>query len=124
MTTLTREQIEETRNILLDRMVPEWCVDDEHAAFWRNRVKAAFALALRGLDTVPRPIEEAPKDGSVIYAFHRSAKRFVPCRWEIQLYHNVPRPFWSFIDGFWEFYSRDSQPTHFIPLSALPEPKA
>ena len=107
MTTLTREQI-------------EWFFDNCRTT---PEMLAVKALALRGLDTVPRPIEEAPKDGSVIYAFHRSAKRFVPCRWEIQLYHKVPRPFWSFIDGFWEFYSRNSQPTHFIPLSALPEPK-
>ena len=117
MTTLTPEQLEATRDILLDRMVPEWCVDDEHAAFWRNRVKAAFALALRGLDTVPRPIEEAPDDEDWTA---ETPMNFEGDGWTTAFSEESGKPLFFVWQAKTDF---GYETTHFTPLSALPESK-
>lgn len=104
MTTLTREQI-------------EWFFDNCRTT---PEMLAVKALALRGLDTEPRPIEEAPKDGTKILAWWGG-------RWLITYWVSKSAlPGWKYpaMEPIKVYDKSTWKPTHFIPLSALPEPKA
>ena len=85
------------------------------------------ALALRGLATMPRPIEEAPKDGSYILAFGGEHGSELSGH-EYEVTHKGPTIVsWNGRDTWWEPGELCDYvwPTHFIPLSALEiEPRA
>ncbi len=110
--TLTREQIEAIA--ISDRMpTPKELMD-------------LCDLALIGREVLPRPIEDAPKDADnlspkYLYGNYRDQWRVM--RWNDDRYSKKPRPFWDFV-SLRTTDSRTSQPTHFIPLSSLPKPKA
>ena len=81
-----------------------------------------LGLAKRGLATMPRPISEAPKDGTLIarkyiYAIHPTGILKL-AYWDDDQFGKRPRPFWNYMTGRTND-SRDYQPTHFIPISAL-----
>lgn len=71
-------------------------------------------LAKRGLATMPRPIEDAPKDGTRFLAIgpskdYKGTTYVWPCRW---------------FDDEWTVVSMflENQPTHFLPYLALEAP--
>jgi hypothetical protein len=100
---LTREQIEEMRDWLHSRLV----IHQRHEDF-----TALCDLALAGLAVQPRPIEEAPKDEWLLVLFGKRysticVARFATFRWEGRNGADLAATWGT--------------PTHFIPLSSLPE---
>ena len=114
MTALTREQIEETFDEAWkshDSLSGEMgCPPDKE---FKARLEVCKALALRGLDTVPRPLAEL--DGPALAIYRNAGAR-------ANSYVIVAkRP-----NGTWASHSLGAawpDDTLAVPLSALPEPK-
>ncbi len=70
-----------------------------------------------------QPIETAPKTHAVLLWLPMG--RPVVGYWEKQGYYKNPRPYWKSSDEylFGIRWSRDNQPTHWMPLPAPPEAK-
>ncbi len=108
MNNLTREQ---TKAIKLE--ADNHRDDDGHnyITYKTDVVSALCDMALGYLDVMPRPIEEAPKDGTFFYGWHRVWN----CWIAVKLYEN------SWIEKTlctqWPYDAF----THFIPLSSLPK---
>ena len=109
--TLTKKQIEEWRE-----------------GWWQLTDKAReeiARLALIGLAVQPRPIEEAPKDGTHILAFFDDNGVTPPTT----LHWFGPPDLPGLRGGGWYFSVQDISsdrryyPKRFIPLTSLPEPK-
>jgi hypothetical protein len=105
---MNREEIEQVRNAHIS-------VRDEYG----DLIAAICTLALERLDMEPRPIAEALKDGTKIWAF-----------WGGEWF----KTYWAKRDKFegWQMpqgmvikaYAPETwKPTHFLPLSSLPTPK-
>lgn len=86
-----------------------------------SRLKEIARLALVGLAVQPRPIEEAPKDGTRILALWGG--EWVITYW---VHDRFGYNGWQIPSGMVVKANDRSawQPTHFIPLTSLPEPKA
>jgi hypothetical protein len=85
-------------------------VGDEHG----DMIAAICVLALQALDMQPRPISEAPRDGRWFIAFATALGwEATKCVHFADAYDRLP------IHG--EFDAWPSAPTHFIPLSSLPQ---
>ena len=113
---LTKEQIEGARaackrDALIAGFAPETAA----------MIDAVFDLALRGLEGQWRPIDQAEKNGSNIYAWHPRYNKAYVAHWDDDRYSKRPRPYWSY-EGTRTLDSRDSQPSFYLPLSALPAP--
>lgn len=71
-----------------------------------------------------RPIESAPKDGTVIMLGWDNNDFCRPCAgyWEIDKYSKKPRPYWSndLERSFGTRHARENQPTHWMPLPGAP----
>ena len=121
MTELTREQIE----LMLCHSIegiPQPKGIHGQATFSTlsiesSDLEALCTLALRGLDTLPRPIAESDllddilgfcKDGSIGKMRHISGNAYAQWIWEDEVLADC---------------DPDPQPTHFIPLSALEKPE-
>lgn len=74
-------------------------------------LSAIKALCLHGLSVLPRPIEEAPKDGSAMLLR-------VGNKWVMGYFFMVQLGYWLEKGGV------SISPTHFIPLSAFVAPVA
>ena len=104
---ITLEQIEVVRK-QLHGIVSDWSPNDETARYHNTKVDDLYTLAKRGLATMPRPIAEAPKDGTEILGMT-----------ERGIHESV---YWNEISRTWRgpYTGLDlPSPTHFIPLSAL-----
>ncbi len=120
--TLTREQIEAIKHFnegdhekLKDEYDWNYVWQHHHGDgnVSPSTVSALCDLALIGLAVQPRPIEDAPKDGNDILVFDSNGHALV-MRW------SADQKMWGHIGGFrieGAFWT-------FIPLSALPKPKA
>jgi hypothetical protein len=101
--TLTEEDIEYFRGVLKQKVRNTAAIDK------------ICDLALRGLATMPRPIEEAPKDGtSIILIDGRGATQGF---WIPEIEESSDQP--PYAAGWLSTLGDDMDPTHFIPLSAL-----
>ena len=78
--------------------------------------------------SVWQPIEAAPKDGSRILLFYSKSRKegvteTAVGRWEIQKYHDRPRPYWENEKYIGDVsYKRENPPTHWMPLPSPPSP--
>jgi len=79
-------------------------------------LKALCTLALQALAMQPRPIEEAPKDGTRFLAFQKTSEGWehYDCWW-----HHGPKDEQYWMDA----SDSEPEPSHFIPLTSLPEPR-
>ena len=108
MTDITKEELDGYKNdLLLGCKIPD------------SVIYKICTLTIRGLEAQWRPIDQAPKDGTGVLGF---AKGEYGCfmhtmYWvtEDSSFKKLETPFW-----YWPFAIN---PTHFIPLSALGEPK-
>lgn len=72
-----------------------------------------------------KPIEEAPKDGSMVLAWFPTAfgrGAWLRATWDNQRYHSKPKPHWAprrAVPYATEY--KANQPTHFRPLPEPPE---
>ena len=108
--TLTKERIEEIREQQFDDN-GECSPDDEQLQL--------CDLALIGLAVQPRPIKEAPKDGSRILAWWDDKWRII--YWKED---QGPRRYGHFANWLPEAtVAANLKPGPFIPLSALPKPR-
>lgn len=78
-----------------------------------NAILSLIRLARVGLAVTPRPISEAPRDGTYVYAWHHVHNAWIAVRpisigWWSEKTYTTRWPEEAF--------------THFIPLSALPKP--
>ena len=83
----------------------------------REFLAAICTLAKRGLATMPRPIAEAPRDGTDILVYYPS--RLGAEKWSVRSWQ---RGDWGSVTEGWAdcfMQIKTEQPTHFIPLSAL-----
>lgn len=120
---LTREQIERHMQALeaTIRDIPQ-------SNYSREQIKI-HSLALRALDMEPKPIEDAPRDGSSLLLFTKfdgDDDLDIPAfsEWQIGYWDGGyfdPNGNFSRDEG-WST-SKIGTPIHFIPLSALPTPK-
>lgn len=75
-----------------------------------------------------QPIDTAPKDGSRILLFYSKSRKegvteTAVGRWEIQKYHDRPRPYWENEKYIGDVsYKRENPPTHWMPLPSPPSP--
>lgn len=77
---------------------------------------AILTLALVGQAVQPRSIKDAPKDGTKFLAFQKTSEGWehYDCWW-----HQGPKD-----EQYWmDVSDSEPEPTHFIPLTSLPEPK-
>lgn len=118
---LTREQIEWCRKVLT--ALTEGAVMKPGDTFglkqpeWSKRVYALCDMALAWLDVQPRPIEEAPKNGTrlLLSGPDKDGGKYTDCSaWPEGWTGKWPVEYMAYSAG---------PPTHFIPLSSLPEPK-
>ena len=108
---------EETAKQFVERMWQDLADEDEDGQSWHR----LLALALRGAETQWRPIEEAPKDETWLLL----------SKWVGHTSH--PTSLWWVVRGCWSLKWNKwwdgiepcglVPPTHFIPLTALGEPK-
>lgn len=102
--TLTKETIEAWRHTL--------CGPD----LGTEELDEIFDMALNWLAVQPRPIEDAPNDGTKFLAFQKTSEGWehYDCWW-----HQGPKD-----EQYWmDVSDSEPEPTHFIPLTSLPEPK-
>jgi len=68
-----------------------------------------------------QPIETAPLDKSVLLLMSGGARTVG--QWQLQSSHKKARPYWETERGwlFGKAWDRDHQPTHWMPLPALPD---
>jgi hypothetical protein len=97
--------------------------DTEDSEAFRKSFALVKAITIRGLATMPRPIEGIPKSDNWIYpdyfyAFHPRQKVWCLAFWDGDIHAKKPRPYINY-SGHRTTDSRESQPTLFIPLSAL-----
>ncbi len=91
-----------------------------------DEVRSAEALRAALAEQAPQwqPIETAPKDGTyvlVVPPTHSSVSCSV-ARFDNDRYSRKPRPFWNRSDGWGRVsVSRDTPPTHWMPLPKPPE---
>jgi hypothetical protein len=116
--TLTREQIESWRAEF--NRDP----DDMYSPGAIQELRALCDLALAGLAVQPRPIEEAPKDGTWLLFFGRNStrQRMIP----VVIAWSPPGlgEGWRDSAGGASMDSLVATGGDFIPLSALPKPEA
>jgi uncharacterized protein DUF551 len=74
-----------------------------------------------------RPMEDAPKDGSVIlgwfpyYATTAEGGSVFVMRWDDERYCNKPKPHWKASGWVWGVRDqREKQPTHWMPVPDPP----
>ena len=117
MTDITKEQIEDTLNIA--RML------DNRGLLDLRLVVKIKQLALHGLETQWKPIEQAPKDGTKVLGICVKAVDR-KCSWAdghvAVMRYGQPKDKLGYA-GWSSFNERCWPPTHFIPLSDLGEPK-
>ena len=114
-TTLTKEQLEEFFAGISEAA---------YEKFGYGINTAVHNLALHGLSVLPRPIEEAPKDGEVIMGLVGDLKcqtAFWNNRWCICAPNTKAEDFWG-VEPWADLGPLPFDPTHFIPLSALAAP--
>lgn len=65
-------------------------------------------------------MDTAPKDGTWILAWYRNRGRAEMARWESEIYHKKPKPYWhtAFLWGVIE--NRNNPPSHWQPLPEGP----
>jgi hypothetical protein len=102
----------------------------ELSAYLSSKLAEFFARHREQVQSeVWQPIETAPKDGTrILAAWPRNHFGIVPisfARWDDDKYAQNPRPYWSACadERVWgKVAVRASQPTHWRPLPAPPEP--
>ena len=106
MTDLTREQID-------DILMHGWQALPGKELEAYEKLTALCNMALGYLNVMPRPIEEAPKDGTFFYGWHRVWNCWIAVKkYENSWIEKTLCTQWPY-DAF----------THFIPLSSLPKVK-
>mgnify|MGYP000892861350 CR=1 FL=1 len=106
---ITREGIEQLQDLFAAEL--EFVGREVH-----NKIEALCTLALQAEAMQPRPIEEAPKDGTKFLAFQKTSEGWehYDCWW-----HIGPKD-----EQYWmDVSDSEPEPTHFIPLTSLPEPR-
>jgi hypothetical protein len=98
-TTLTREQIEAIQA-------------NKGLNYTPATVLALCALALQALDMQPRPIADAPRDGSLIYAWHKIHDCWIAIRFT-EKYGWIEKT----LTTIWP----EESFTHFVSSSSLPK---
>ena len=115
MTEITKEQIANVFDFLcysserIDHDTPEHFQNID-----KQLIDEIHAIARRGLETQRKPIEQAPKDGSLVLLFLKYDKEIAAAVWK----EKDGGGWWQTLGG-GELYD----PTHFIPLSTIGEPK-
>lgn len=125
--TLTREWIEKRiarlensisrRRKLLNHDDPELINGAKKLIEHAEQELALCTMALAWLDMQPRPISEAPKDGTRLLVFlpDKDGVMIAECTaWPNGWTGKWPTEYMGYSGG---------PPTHFIPLSSFPEPK-
>ena len=66
-----------------------------------------------------KPIETAPKDGTIIIAYSPHDGRVRTMQFDSHEYRKRPQPHWRATNNFGIMWDMERQPTHWMPL---PEP--
>ena len=68
-------------------------------------------------------IDTAPKDGAIILVYPATWSKMTasPACWDDDRYAKNPRPYWNRLDATRTRDSRDSPPSHWMPMPPPPE---